>query len=41
MGSNTCTLTVQCGMYYLPISINGFDLPALVDTGAIHSFVSL
>ena len=39
-GGNICNLTAQCGLYYLLVSTNGFDLSALVDTGATHSFIS-
>ena len=36
-----CNLAVQYSLHYLPVSTNGFDLSALVDSGATHSFVSL
>ena len=37
---DVCNLTAQCGLYYLLISTNGFNLSVLMDTGATHSFVS-
>ena len=37
---NVCNITVKCGFYYLPVSMNGIDLSALIDVGDMHSFVS-
>ena len=36
MGVTFVILTVQFGLCYLPISMNGFDLFALMDTDATH-----
>ena len=40
-GGNICSLTVQCGLYYLLIFTDLFDLYMLMDVDATYSFVSL
>ena len=36
---NICNITVQNGLYYLPVSTNQFDLSIHVDTGTTHSLL--
>ena len=31
---------MQCGLLYLPIHIQGFTVPAMLDTGVTQSFVN-
>ena len=40
-GGSICNLTVQYGLYYLHIFINGFDLCILIDSGAMHIFCKI
>ena len=39
-GGNICNLTAQCGLYYLFVSTNSFDLSSVMDAGATCSLTS-